>query len=72
MYSIIQDWGKKTEITLAEFWDFCKYYFIYNMFVMYVERNKIMRTQKLGPFQDHKIYKKRDININIVMFLKCT
>ena len=28
---------KKTEITLAEFWDVCKYYFIYNMFVMYIE-----------------------------------
>ena len=34
LYSIIQDWGKKTEITLAEFWDVCKYYFIYNMFVI--------------------------------------
>merc|ERR1712112_437939 len=40
--------GKKTEMTLAEFWDVCKKYFIYNMFVMYIERNKIIRTQKLS------------------------
>ena len=44
LYSILQVWGKKTEITLAEFWNVCKYYFIYMFVIKLCEINFVYKA----------------------------